>query len=344
MSLFSFDPTQTLTGLAPANASPMARSRGASEGGGLIDLRGRNFTRDNGTVASRDDLADQFIAYQISKAAEGPALLDATAVQPGLAGSSEQPDVLARMNLVSFHIGIGEGVDADTRATLRITFGADPSTSTRMLDTAFWAIAAGLKLYQDGKVAQDKQLAADLNRAFANRPVEIAGGLGLLSFEVVRHEEPKWWQRLFGFALGPTGQTLTSVLGFPAITQPALSLVDELLGRLADDPHEVLFKSAPMRLALSRRAHDDFTGGNARIKLGALDDGYCVLARGRDHDTLVAADPVFHPTHGILAPASANPARIEELTTDNPLHGLTYAVFRVRMKETALDPDFAFRG
>ena len=50
-----------------------------------------------------------------------------------------------------------------------------------------------------------------------------------------------------------------------------------------------------MRLALSRRAHDDFTGGNARIKLGALDDGYCVLARGRDHDTLVAADPVFHP-------------------------------------------------
>ena len=192
--------------------------------------------------------------------------------------------------------------------------------------------------------AQDKQLAADLNRAFANRPVEIAGGLGLLSFEVVRHEEPKWWQRLFSFAHGPTGQTLTSVLGFPAITQPALSLVDELLGRLADDPHEVLFKSAPMRLALSRRAHDDFTGGNARIKLGALDDGYCVLARGRDHDTLVAADPVFHPTHGILAPASANPARIEELTTDNPLHGLTYAVFRVRMKETALDPDFAFRG
>ena len=317
MSLFSFDPTQTLTELAPANASPMPRSRGASEGGGLIDLRGRNFTRDNGTVASRDDLADQFIAYQISKAAEGPALLDTSAVQPGLAGSAEQPDVLARMNLISFHIGKGEGHRRRHPCHATHHLRRRPSSSTRMLDTAFWAVAAGLKLYQDGKVAQDKQLAADLNRAFANRPVEIAGGLGLLSFEVVRHEEPVVAAavRLCAWPHRPDAHQRAR---FPAITQPALSLVDELLGRLADDPHEVLFKSAPMRLALSRRAHDNFTGGNARIKLGALDDGYCVLARGRDHDTLVAADPVFHPTHGILAPASANPARIEELTTDNP--------------------------
>jgi hypothetical protein len=344
MSLFSFDPSRALTTLAGQPGAPdQPRARGG-EAGGIFNFGPELFARDDGSAASRDDLADQFIVYQISKQVEGPALLDPTAVQPGLAGSSDQPDVLARLNLASFHIGQGEDIAPDTRATMRITFGADPSSSSRMLDTAFWAVAAGLKLYQNGAVAQDKQLATDLNRAFANRPVEIAGGLGLLSFEVVRHEEPKWWQRLFSFAQGPGGQALTSVLGFPAITQPALAMVDELLGRLAEDTHEVLFQSAPMRLALTQQAHDDFTGGNPRIKLGALTDGHCVLARGRDRDALIAADPVFHPTHGILAPASANPARIQELTTDNPLHGLTYAVFRVKMKSTALDPEFAFRG
>ena len=246
MSLFSFDPSRALTTLAGQPGAPdQPRARGG-EAGGIFNFGPELFARDDGSAASRDDLADQFIVYQISKQVEGPALLDPTAVQPGLAGSSDQPDVLARLNLASFHIGQGEDIAPDTRATMRITFGADPSSSSRMLDTAFWAVAAGLKLYQNGAVAQDKQLATDLNRAFANRPVEIAGGLGLLSFEVVRHEEPKWWQRLFSFAQGPGGQALTSVLGFPAITQPALAMVDELLGRLAEDTHEVLFQSAPM--------------------------------------------------------------------------------------------------
>lgn len=349
MSLFSFDPAQTLTTLASPAPRTQPRARG-EEGGFDLFRGGANvFSRDDGTTASHDDLSDQFIVYQISKEATGPALLDATAVQPTLAGSPEQPDALARLNLVSFHLGKGEDIDPNTRATMRITFGADPSSSTRMLDTAFWAVAAGLKLYaqsQEGKgaVAQDKQLATDLNRAFANRPVEIAGGLGLLSFEVVRHEEPQWWQKLFDFARGGTGQTLSAALGFPAITAPALALVDELLNRLADDEHEVLFKSAPMRLALTQQAHEDFTGGNPRIRLGSLADGYCVLARGRDREALVAADPVFHPTHGILAPATADPGRTVELTTENPLHGLTYAVFRVKTKTTQLDPEFAFRG
>jgi hypothetical protein len=344
MSLFSFDPGRTLSNLSSQpSATPPPKARGHAERGllgGVSDL----FSRDDGTAATSDDLADQFMVYQISKQVDGPALLDATAVQPGLSGSEEQSDVLAKLNLSSFHIGEGEDIDHDTRATMRITFGADPSSSSRMIDTAFWAVAAGLRLYQNGAVAQDKELATDLNRAFANRPVEIAGGLGLLSFEVVRHQEPPWWNKLFSFAQGPTGQALTSALGFPAITQPALALVDELLGRLAEDKHQVLFKSVPMRLALTQLAHDDFTGGNPRIKLGALTDGHCVLARGRDRDALIAADPVFLPTLGILAPASANPARIEELTRDNPLHGLTYAVFRVRMKSATLDPDFAFRG
>lgn len=335
MTLFSFDASKTVTATI-ADAQPLARARGAG-------ARGNRVIRDDGVQLSEADLANQFIVYQLNKGAEGPALLDSTSVTPTLEGSDDEPDVLAKLNLISFHVGAEDRIDRNARATMRITFGRDPSSSSRILDTAFWAIAAGLKLHNEGKAAQDKQLAADLNRAFANRPVEIAGGLGILSFEVVKHEEPKWWQKLFRFMDTSAGRTLTSALGFPAITQPALSLVDELLDRLNDDRPEILFQSAPMRLALSRRAHDEFTGGSARIKLGSLDQGYCVLSRGKDRDALLEVDAVFHPTHGILAPAEADPGDMNALTRDNPLHDLTYAIFRVQTKAAQLDPDFNFR-
>jgi hypothetical protein len=348
MPLFSFDPRKTVTGTfaAPAAAAPAARARGEAAPrarGASEPARETAFVRDDGVALAKDELDDQFIVYQLSKELQGPAILDSTAVTPSLEGTDAQPDVLAKLNLISFHVGAGDEVDRDTRATMRITLGKDPSSASRILDTAFWAVAAGMKLFADEKPAQDKQLAADINRAFANRPIEIAGGLGLLSFEVVKHEEPKWWQKLFGFLRSGTGEALTSVLGFPGVTQPALALVDELLGRLDEEKHEVLFQSAPMRLALTQRAHEEFTGGNPRVKLGCLDQGHCVLARGRDRNALVAADPVFLPTHGILVPATADPGDTAALTTKNPLHELTYAVFRVQTKSTLLDPDFNFR-
>jgi hypothetical protein len=338
MSLFSFDASRTLT--TTADATPVRARGGAAR---AARARAGRIVRDDGVSLSDSDLTNQFIVYQLSKESEGPALLDSTAVIPSIEGSDEQPDVLARLNLVSFHVGDESGIDRSTRATMRITFGKDPASTTRILDTAFWAIAAGLKLHNEGKAAQDKQLAADLNRAFANRPIEIAGGLGILSFEVVKHEEPRWWQKVFRFLDSGAGRGLTSALGFPAITQPALALVDELLERLNESRPEVLFKSAPMRLALSQRAHEEFTGGSARVKLGSLDSGYCVLARGKDRDALLAVDPVFYPTHGILAPASADPGDANAMTRTNPLHGLTYAVFRVQTKAAQLDPDFNFR-
>lgn len=347
MSVFAFDPAQTLTAVPAAAARPKGKAamtaraaRPWDDGSSPVAYVG-----DDGATPAPDDMKDQFVVFQLGDTMDGPAILGAEAVKPKLAGSEEEPDVLAKLHLASFHVGAGEKIDKNTRATMRINFGKDPSSTDRMFDTAFWAIAAGLKLYNDstGKPAQTKDLAADINRAFGNRPIEIPGGLGNLSFEVVKHEEPKWWQKVFSFLQGGTGQALTSVLGFPAVTQGAIGIIDELVGRLADEEPEVLFRSKPMRLALTGRAHDEFTGGNPRVRLGSLNSGYCVLARYGDYADIAGSNAVFYPTHGLLAPADADPTNYASLTTKNPLNGLTYAVFRVRTKGTALDPNFNFR-
>ena len=344
MSAFSFDLAQTLTGV-PAAAPRKARtkSRGPLTGGdGGFPTA---FVRDDGVAAAPDDMKDQFVVFQLGDTMDGPAILNAEAVKPKLAGSDDEPDVLTKLNLISFHVGADERIDRNTRATMRINFGKDPSSTDRMFDTAFWAVAAGLKLYNDstGQPAQTKDLSADINRAFGNRPIEIPGGLGNLSFEVVKHAEPKWWQKVFSFLQGGTGVALTSVLGFPAVSQAAIGIIDELVGRLAEEEPEVLFKSKPMRLALTGKAHDEFTGGSPRVRLGSLNGGYCVLARYGDYDDIAGSNAVFYPTHGVLAPATADPADYASLTTRNPLHALTYAIFRVRMKSTLLDPNFSFR-
>jgi hypothetical protein len=344
MSVFSFDLHQTLTGVpGAALRKGRARARGPVLPG--EDGFAAAFVRDDGVAASADDMKDQFVVFQLNDSMDGPAILNAEAVKPKLAGSDDEPDVLTKLNLISFHVGADERIDKNTRATMRINFGKDASSTDRMFDTAFWAVAAGLKLYNDstGQPAQTKDLSADMNQAFGNRPIEIPGGLGNLSFEVVKHDEPKWWQNVFSFLRGGTGTALTSVLGFPAVTQAAIGIIDELVGRLADQEPEVLFKSKPMRLALTGKAHDEFTGGSPRVRLGSLNNGYCVLARYGDYNDIAGSNAVFYPTHGLLAPADADPANYASLTTKNPLHGLTYAIFRVRMKTTVLDPNFSFR-
>jgi hypothetical protein len=351
--LFSFDLDRTLTGVPAAPTSQRAARRatgpaGKARGGGDMWSEGvpsTNYVSDTGAAASQSDMKDQFVVFQLNESMEGPAVLNAEAVRPKLAGSDDEPDILTKLNLISFHVGDGENIDKGTRATMRINFGKDPSSTDRMFDTAFWAIAAGLKLYNDntGQPAQTKELSADINRAFGGRPIEIPGGLGNLSFEVIKHEEPKWWQKVFSFLQSGAGQGMTSVLGFPAVTQTAIGIIDELVGRLSENEPEVLFKSKPMRLALTGKAHEEFTGGSPRVRLGSLNNGYCVLARYGDYNEIAASNAVFYPTHGLLAPASADPADYASLTSGNPLHGLTYAVFRVRMKTTALDPNFNFR-
>jgi hypothetical protein len=337
--LFSFQADRALVGFEywkPASSTGVA-SRAA--------LKAGRIAASPSTVDP--SVADQFFVFQFSTQLKGPSILDSVDTEPGIAGSDSEPDVLVALEMLSFHIGESEDVEKDTRATMRINFGKDESSTDKRFDTVFWSIAAGLSLYDQAKKgkADPKEFKSDFHKkAFGNRPIEIPGGLGCLSFEVVKHKEPAWWQRTFGFLQSGTGKRLISVLGFPAITNAAIDVVDELLEKLTDSEPEPLFKSRPLKLALSKFARDSFTGGNPRVKIGALRQGFCILARGRDFATLRASDPVYYPTIDRLAPQKLSMSDVVAGSYDDPLKDVTYAVFRIGTRSTKLDPTFNYNA
>jgi hypothetical protein len=340
MSLFSFPPNEVITSYSAEDwQGPQTGVVKAARGPG--GARALFLATDSRTKV---DLADQFIVFQLSNQIEGPSILESSQVTPKIEGARDEPDVLVALEMLSFHTGANEQIDPDARATMRINFGKDESSTDKRFDTVFWSIAAGLKLYDQVKnqKAESKEFRTDFHKAFGNRPIEIPGGLGKLSFEVVKHREPAWWQRIFKFLQSDIAKNLVSVLGFPAITIQAIGVLDELLNRLTDSEPEVLFKSLPMRLALSKYARDEFTGGNPRVKIGTLNQGFCVMARGRDFETVSSANAIYYPTYGKLVPQNVSDADLLAGNYDDPLRDVTYAVFRVGMKSAKLDPTFNY--
>ena len=293
-----------------------------------------------------DDLGNQFIIFQLNNTDTESTLLETSQVDPKLDGSEDAPDVQMNMEMIAFHIGKNEGIPDDTRATMRLVIGKDENSRDKYFDTAFWTIAAGLQLYNQatGKTAESKDLKADFSKAFGKRPIEIPGGLARMTFEVVKHREQAWWQRVFGFLQSGTGRALTSVIGFPAITNTAIGLVDELLNNLNADVTGVLFKSRPLTLALSKQAKNDFSGGNPRIKVGCLSPGFCVIARGRDYGLLNTADAYFYSAYGKLVPSAVSMEDLLAGTYKDPFENCTYAVFKIGMRGTRLNPDFDYGG
>ncbi|MDP2890477.1 MAG: hypothetical protein Q8P34_16115 [Bacteroidota bacterium] len=303
-----------------------------------------SYVKDNFPNPSMLDLSNQFVNFQLSNTLDKPSIQESSQVEPILKGSNEQPDMLVNLEMLSFHIGANENIDKNSRATIRINIGKDENSRDKYFDTAFWSIAAGLNLYNQAKnkTADPKELKSDFRQAFGNRPIEIPGGLSKMTFEVVKHREPKWWQNIFKFLQSDTGKSLISTVGFPAISSTAINMLDELLNRLDKSEPEILFKSLPLRLALSQQAKDDFTAGSLRIRMGALNPGFTVLARGKDFETIVNSDAIFYPAYGKLVPSNVTESQLLSNRYDDPFKDVTYSIFRVGMKETKLDPSFNF--
>lgn len=300
---------------------------------------------DRGTVLSTGDLANQFLVFQFSAEPDGPTVQDVSAVKPAKKGSSDRPDALAVLQLTSFHVGTGDGTDKNARATLRLDFGKDEASDSH-LDTVFWSIAAGLNLYDQAKNkrSEAKDLKTDFDAAFSGRPIEIPGGLGKLSFEVVKHREPKWWKKVFSFLQSGTGTALTTAIGFPAISTQAIGFVDELLDRLDKSRPEVLFKSRPMTLALTERARDAFQGNVPNVSVGVLNPGFCLIARGRDYSTILANHPVYMGAYGLLKPKDMGMQEFLRDPNASPFNAITYGVIKVGTAETLLNPQLDFRA
>jgi hypothetical protein len=307
-------------------------------------LRGLEMSSKGLESTSTDDLANQFIVFQLNNSETGGTVIETSSVAPTLDGGDDAPDVQMSIEMIAFHVGKNEGIPENTRATMRLVIGKDENSRDKYFDTAFWTIAAGLQLYDQskGKPAESKDLKADFTKAFGKRPIEIPGGLARMTFEVVKHKETEWWQRIFGFLQSGTGKALTSIIGFPAIAQSAIGLVDELLNKLNDDVTGVLFKSRPLTLALSKMAKDDFSGGNPRVKVGCINPGFCIIARGRDYALLANADASFYTSYGKLVPTSVSQEDLLADNYDDPFANCTYGVFKIGMRGTKLNPDFNY--
>jgi hypothetical protein len=347
MDFFSFREQEAFTPYLLGAPQENGRETGAPEDFTAFSIRENEYFAPNvsgqaNPVISSQEMADQFILFQFSSEKEGPAILESSQVEPSIDGSDTEPDVLMGMEMLSFNLASNEGVDPATKATIRINIGKDETSRDKYFDTVFWSIAAGLDLYNGKERTPGKDLKANFQKAFGNRPVEIPGGLSKMTFEVVKHKEPAWWQQIFKFLQSDTGKTLVSTIGFPAISSQAISMLDQLLNRLTDSQPTILFKSRPLRLALTRQAKQDFTQGLARIRIGCLNPGFCVLARGRDFQAIVDSDCIYYPTYGKLVPSKISQAQLLTGRYDDPLKDTTYAIFKVGMKKTKLDPTFNY--
>jgi hypothetical protein len=289
---------------------------------------------------------DQFMVFQLNNSLEGPTILDATEVQPSIDGNAENPDVLVAIQMLAFHVAENEGIDKNTRATLRMDIGKDESSTDKRFDTVFWSIAAGLQLYNNVKSGktESKDLKSDFSQALSKRPIEIPGALGRVTFNVLKHQEQPWWKQIFTFLESDTAKGLVSAFGLPAVTLQVINVFDQLLNRISDSSPKILFAGRPMRLAFSKQARTEFTGGNPRVSMGCLNGGFCVFARGRDFNTVAKSNAVFYPTIGKLVPATVHPGEIAAGGYDDPLQNVTYAVFKVGTKATKLDPTFNYGG
>jgi hypothetical protein len=299
-----------------------------------------------GTLRENRVSSEQFFAFQLSSDRAGPTILDPIDVNPSLAGGAGEPDVLMNIEMLSFHLAETQALDPETRATLRMNIGKDESSTDKRFEAVYWTVAAGLNLYNTLKKgrSESKDLNVDLRKALANRPIEVPGGLGRITFDVIKHKEAPWWKRVFAFLEGAPGTALVSALGFPALTAQAVKVVDELLSRLADSEPEVLFKGAPMRLALTQQARIDFTAGNQRVRLGSFNPGYCVFARGKDFLTVANSNAIYDATIGRLVPTDVPASDLHSGNYHDPLADVTYAVFRVGTRSTKLDPTFSYRA
>lgn len=311
------------------------------------------FERERGKIKKQDELGlestgslfvNQFMVFQLSSDKEGDTIIESSSVTPSLSGGKEKPDIQMNIEMLSFHLGENEAIQSDTKATMRIVIGKDPNSKDKYFDTAFWTISAGLDLYNQYKnrKTHGPENKADFSKAFGNRPIEIPGGLANLTFDVLKHKEPKWWQRIFKFLESNVGQSLTKVVGFPAITIPAVRVLEELLNRLELDKPDILFRSRPHVLALTKQAKKDYISGSQRVLVGAMNPGFCVFARGRDFEKIANAEAFYYPTYGKLIPKNVTNEQLFSQEYHDPFKDITYAVFRIGMKETKLDPTFNY--
>ncbi|MDH3492374.1 MAG: hypothetical protein OEM82_02405 [Acidobacteriota bacterium] len=289
-----------------------------------------------------DSLRDQFLVFQLVPTEnERFFVRSPQEIEPALETSPEYPDVVLDTRLLSFQLGSDEKVGEETRATVRITFGSDQNTdrSREMGENLYWAITSGLNLWNTrGIRAEPRDYRSDFRKVFGNKYVELPGGAGSLKVEIVKHRKSSWWEKAFNLADSNPGMALVSALGFPGVTSRVLHFVDEAANKFVGDNAKVLFASRGLPLAFSKQSKEEISSSGIRI--GSLNSGIWIFARGRDLPLLSSQEMTYDATLRRLFPAKSNIADIISGTAKDPLRDVTYAILGSRLKHRKITNGF----
>ena len=312
----------------------------------LIEDDGATYVADSGlhrlNRVDSNEIGDQFFVFQLVPTKERKWYIKSPQdIEPLLETNNEAPDVALDCRLLSFHVGDEDKMDPDIKATVRITFGTEHNTrrSRDMGQQLYWAISSGLNLWNTrGLRAQPRDYRADFREIFGNKFVELPGGAGTLKVEIVKHRKSSWWEKAFNFSNSAAGIGLVSALGFPGVTSRVLHFVDEAANRFVGENAKVLFSSRGLPIAFTKQASNEITQTGTRI--GGLNAGIWVFARGRDLPLLASKEMTYDATLRRLFPRESNVADIVSGKTLDPLRGVTYAVMSARMKARKINIGF----
>ena len=284
-------------------------------------------------LESADEASNQFILLQLSDGDKR--VLNTTEVVPKLKGT-EKPDINMLLDFEGFKIGSNENIDPKTKATLQLKVGQEHKITG--LEKLFYCINGGLDLYNEvkRKRAEPKDFKQSTETALGNKPISLPGGVGQISLNVVKHDEPKWWQKIFSFAKSDSAKNLMSLIGFGGITEVAVNSIAGMLDNLFDKEPEILFQSQAVKLSFTQAGKEELGGDLSTVKVSCLNPGLWVMARKTDYDTILSANPVYYSGFGILAPDGMSEIDALQDSGNNPFSKITYAIIKAKIKEVDL--------
>lgn len=285
-------------------------------------------------------LANQFIPFQIVGTADKNVVRQVHEIEPILEGKEDRPDVLMRIEMVNFHLADDERLKKNTRATMNITIRQENAVDDK-LEPLYWVASAGLDLYNlfndKGKKQETK---TDFHEVFARRPIELPNGIGVLKFDVIKHEEKKWYDVAFDLFTSKIGKAAIAVFGLPGVAVESAGIVKNLVGKIKDRRAEILFDSKELPLVFTKAAKNRILKDSQHNMVGSIQPGMFILTRGRDYKLFKEQSPYYHFTYQKLYPQETTPQQMLDPGYIDPFKNCTYAIFRVAVVDTKLNPAY----
>lgn len=338
MSIFQTNPDLFFNQANWENQAKTTKTKAAKKEQQSLHVMNRNgkfFSRGDEEISSIETSPNQFILLQLNDD-PNKRVLTTSEVAPKLAGTADRPDINMVLSFEGFKIGSNEDIDKDSKATLQLTVGQEQNLSN--LDKLFYCINGGLDLFNEikKKKSDAKDFKKSTEEALGKKPIALPAGIGQISLSVVKHPKPSWWQKIFSFAQSGAGKELLSLIGYPGITEMAVNTLRGMMDMLFKEKPEVLFQSMPVKVAFTQAAKTELSGGLSINNVSCLNEGFWIMARKSDYDTIIKSKPIYYGGYGVLAPDGMSEIDAIRDNASNPFSKITYAVIRAKMKEADL--------